>query len=120
MQGVGQEVRAVIKFCMQVNQSGVGEYCDIFNVLLYLPVPVACARFEARMAVGDRRQAADPDFTLRVRLSESIDQGQIILREVIPVIRPVARIGVVQSEVDDDPVGGKVEGGLALDRKSVV
>lgn len=97
---------------MQVNQSGVGEYCDIFNVLLYLPVPVACARFEARMAVGDRRQAADPYFTLRVRLPESIDQGQIILREVIPVIRPVARIGVVQSEVDDDPVGGKVEGAL--------
>ena len=47
-------------------------------------------------------------------MPESIDQGQIILREVIPVIRPVARIGVVQPEVDADPVGGKVEGGLAF------
>lgn len=92
----------------------MGECCDIFDVLLYLPVPVACTRFETRVTVGDRRQAADPYFTLRVRLPESIDQGQIIFREVIPVIRPVARVGVVQSEMDDDPVGGKVEGGLAF------
>ena len=66
------------------------------------------------MPVGNRRQTANPDFTLRVRLPECIDQGQIILGEVIPVIRPVARIGIVQPEVDDDPVGGKVEGGLAF------
>ena len=114
MQGIGQEVGTVVQPRLQVDQPGMGECSNVFDVSLYLPIPVACARFKARMAVGDRCQAADPDFAFRVRLAESVDQGQVILCEVIPVIRPVTRVGVIQSEMDDDPVGGKVEGFLAF------
>ena len=66
------------------------------------------------MAMEDGSKATDPHVALWVGLPESGDQCQIVLHELIPVVGPVAWIGVVQSQMDDDFVPCELQGRLVF------
>ena len=59
--------------------------------------------------MGNRCHPANPYFTFRIYFPERFDQGEIVRDEVIPIVRPVARIGVVESEMDNNQVACKIE-----------
>ena len=46
----------------------------------------------------------------RIRFAQRVGQSEIVTYELIPVIRPVTRICVVETEVDDGNVAGKFQG----------
>ena len=105
MQGIGEQLRAAVERCVQVDEPHVGCCSDATNGLLDGLVPVAGATLEARMTMEDGRHQTNPDFCLWIGHAERVDERAIVTNELVAVVRPVARIGVVESEVDHDEVG---------------
>ena len=109
MQRVGQQFGMAVERRMQVDEADVGGGGNLSDSLLDGRVPVARAGLETTMAMEDGCHRANPDFRLRIHGSKRVDQGAIVADEVVAVVRPVARVGVVQSEVDNHPVGLEIE-----------
>ena len=95
---------------MQVDESNIGRCSNPTDGFLNGFMPVAGTTLEARMTMEDGCHQAYPDFRLRIGYAERVDECTVVTDEFIAVIRPVARIGVVQSEVDNHPVGLEVKG----------
>ena len=61
------------------------------------------------MTGEDGSHTADPDVHLRIDRPEGVDQGAVVRHEAIPVVREVAGVGVVESQVDHRYVGLEIE-----------
>ena len=109
VQGIGKEVEAVVERLVQVDEVHAGYLRHLLDGLLYLGVPVACARLEAAVPVEDGRHAAYPYLYVGVGGAQGVDEGEVVGDELIAVVGPVARVGVVEPEVDDGLVGGEGE-----------
>ena len=112
MQCVGQQFGMAVERRVQVDEANVGGGGNLSDSLLDGLVPVARASLETTMAVEDGRHRANPDFRLRIHGAKRVDQSAIVADEVVAVVRPVARVGVVQSEVDNHPIGLEIKGFL--------
>ena len=109
MQGIGKEFGVAVERRMQVDKSHVGRSSNLANGLLNGLVPVACTALEPRVAVENGRHQANPNPCLRIRHTERVDERTVIADELIAVVRPVARVGIVQPQMNDDEVGFEVE-----------
>ena len=108
MQGIGKEFGVAVERRVQVDESDIGSCSNLANGLLNGFVPVARTTLETRVAVEDGRHQANPNLCLRIRHTERVDERTIIADELIAVVRPVARVGIVQSQMNDDEVGFEV------------
>ena len=104
MHGVGQQLRISIERLVEVDELRLSHARHGLYSLLNLLVPLLRAALEARMVVGDGREERDEHPTLRVLLAQSVDKSQVVAHEFVAIERPVARVGVVHSEVDDGDV----------------
>ena len=95
--------------------------CNLFNLLLNLPIPVACTALEASVPVEDRCHAANDNLWIAVgvRLPETFDYAGIVAEELIAVVGPVAWVGVVEAQVDYHNVGSKLKCGLVFWQRGV-
>ena len=87
---------------------------NTFDGQLDFLVPITGTRLETGMAVGQWSHARQEETYLRVHLTEGLHQGTIIADKLIPIVRPIAWIGVVDAEVDDHDVAGKGQGILVF------
>ena len=111
VQGIGEEVGMAVERRIKVNEPHVVRGGNLADTLLNESVPESRAAVEAWMVVEDRRHETNPYFRLRVGHAEGIDEGTVVGDELIGVVRPVSRVGVVESEVYHNEVGLKVERG---------
>ena len=114
MQGIGEEVGTAVQWCEEVDELCASSAGHLFYGLLHLCVPVACASLVTGMAVEDGCHPAYEDASLGVHREEGIYQRAVVGNELLLPVRPVARVGVIETEVDDDPVGLEVEGLMEL------
>ena len=82
---------------MKIDQPGMRRSRHRLDLSLDLPEPITGARFKTGMAMKDRGHPAYPDLTIGIDLPKSVDQRQVIAHELIPVVGPVARVGIIQS-----------------------
>ena len=94
---------------VEVDELGIGTEGHLLDGPLNLGVPVACAALEARMAVEDGCHLADKDARLGVHDQETVYESPVVGNELFLPVGPVARVGIVQAQVDDHPVGPEVE-----------
>ena len=57
------------------------------------------------MTMENGRHQTNPDLRLRIGHAERVDECAVVANELVAVVRPVAWIGVIESEVDHDEVG---------------
>ena len=81
-----------------------GTLCYGSDSLLNLCVPVACAALETVVAVENRCHLADEYACFRVHGEERVDESMVVGDEFFFPVGPVARVGVVQSEMNHYPV----------------
>ena len=114
MHGIFQQVRIRIKRFVEVYQ--LYSFCpgDTLDGQLDFLVPITGTRLETGMAVGQWSHARQEETYLRVHLTEGLHQCTIIADKLIPIVRPIAWIGVVDAEVDDHDVAGKGQGILVF------
>ena len=63
------------------------------------------------MIDADRRQARHKNAHMGVDCAERIDEGEIIGDKFVAIVRPVARIGVVDAQMDHGNIGTKLQRG---------
>ena len=110
VQGIGKEVGAMVERLVQVDEVCSREMDYLLDGVLYLGMPVACAGLETGVAVEDGSHAAYVDLDTRIGLAQAVDEGEVVGDELVAIIGPVARIGIVEAEVDDGLVGCKGNG----------
>ena len=57
--------------------------------------------------MDDGGHAAYPHLDMGVGTAQGVDEGEVVGDELVAVVGPVARVGVVEAEVYDGLVGGK-------------
>ena len=98
-----------VEWRVQVDETDVGSGGDAADSLLDGFMPVARATLEAGMTMEDGCHQANPDASLRIGHAEGVDECAVVADELIAVVRPVARVGVVESEMNHHEVGLEVE-----------
>ena len=78
---------------MKINQLYIGVSCNGLNGLLYLSMPVARTGLKTR---------------------KRVDQCQIIPDKKIPIVGPVSRIRIINTQMNDNDVSGKSQRLLKL------
>ena len=112
--GIFEDVRIRIERFMEVdelNALGLGYALD---GQLDFGMPVAGARFETPMAIGQRSHACQEEAHLRVHLAEGLHERTIVANELVAIVGPVARVGIIDAQVDDHNVAGKGQGILVF------
>ena len=89
---------------MKVYQLCPGKLGHPFNGMLYLFVPVARARLKTGVAVGYGSHSRHQDTHLRIDYTERVDQRQIVSDEIITIIGPVARIGIIDTQMNHNNI----------------
>ncbi len=107
MHGVGQQLRPILQHGFEVDQPGPLCRGHPFDRLLDPVVPLAGTGLEPTVPMRDRGHPANVDLRRRIGRSKTRDQGGVIRDELVPVIGPVPRVGVVDPEVDHHDVGPK-------------
>ena len=105
--GVGQQVRPSDQRLIEVDEPGSGLPCDGLDGVLDVAVVRDVARQQPVVRRSEGRHPGDIELRLRIRFPQAFDEGQIVLHEVDSADRPVARVGVVDAEVDHDDVPGE-------------
>ena len=100
----------MVEGLVEVKQLGAGQLSHLFDGLLDLAVVQFCTGKEAGMGVADGRHAGHQDARLGIGASEAVDEREIILHEVFAVERPVARVGVIDTQVDHHDIARKIHG----------
>lgn len=93
-----------------------GVKVDEFHVLvarhlrygfLDVPLPVARAGLKTRVMYAQGREERDEDAAGRVGHAEGVDECHVVGDEVVPEMRPVSGIGVIDAKMDDHDVGAE-------------
>ena len=95
--------------CEEVDELGTAAPCHLSDGFLNLSVPVARTTLEAWVTVEDGRHQANEDAYLGICCTEGINKGAVVGDKVLLPVGPVARVCIVQTQMDDYPVGGVVE-----------
>ncbi len=106
---VENEVLAVAQRGVEVNQFRAGGRGDVADGLLDEQAPVARARMKAEMIRAQGCQFGQDYAHVGIAGPQRVDDGEIVAREFGVVVRPVARVSVVDAEVDDGDVGPEVQ-----------
>ena len=86
---------------MEIDQFGPGQFGDHPDGFLDLVVPLLGAGLETPVAIGQRRHQGDDYPRPGTDAAQRVDQGQVIPHEFIAVIGPVARIRIIDAQMDD-------------------
>ena len=109
-----QNVGIWVQRFKEVNHLHLLGTCHAGNGLLYLLVPVACARFVAPMAVGQGCHPGNEESCLGVYLAEGLDKGTIVTDKLVLIVGPVARVSIVDAKVYYHYISGKGQSVLVL------
>ena len=99
---------------MKINQLYIGVSCNGLNGLLYLSMPVALTGLKTRMTIGNRSHPCHQNPYIRVYYTKRVDQCQIIPDKKIPIVGPVSRIRIINTQMNDNDVSGKSQRLLKL------
>lgn len=101
---VGKEVRPGEERPVKVDESHIGCRSNLPYGLLLLCMPVTCAALESVMPVHDGSHKAYPYPGGRIGLPVIINQRFVVRNEFFGIIGPVAGVGIIQAEVDNNEV----------------
>ena len=107
MHGIFQDVRIRIERFVEVyhlHLFGLGNTC---YRLLDFAVPITRTRLETRVAVRQRSHPCNEKTHLRVGLAEIIHQRTVVADELVAVVGPIARIGIIDAQMDHHNVARK-------------
>ncbi len=116
VEAVGHQARMGVERGVEVDELRPGVLGHPLDAALDFGMPVARARLEAVVAVRDGREARHQNAARGISLAERVDERPVVGDELVAVMGPVARVGVVDAEVDDHDVGseGQRLGALGL------
>ena len=114
MQIVGKQVGPAVQRRVEVDELCPRSGGHLRHACLYLGMPIARAAGKATVAVEDGRQAAHPHADRGIDGAKRVDQGAVVPDKIIAILRPVARVGIVESQVHDNPVRTKGQRGAKL------
>ena len=104
---IGQKLWVSIQRTVEVYQL----YLRLFGNALYSPlyffVPITSPRLKARMRMPYRSHQGNKNAHLRVYLLKTIDKSEIISNKIIAIIRPVARVSIVDTQVNHHYISPK-------------
>ena len=109
VKAVGQHFGMGEEGFVEVDEAGTGGCRHTFDGALNEFVPIARSGQKSVVTVGDGRHPCEEKACLGVGGAERVDQRDVVLREIIAEERPVARIGVVDTEVNHHDVGTEIE-----------
>ena len=92
---------------IQINQPHISRLCHTANGPLDSRMPITSATLETRMTMPDRRHQTNPNLRLRIRHTERVNQCEIVGNKIVGIIRPVARVRIVQAEMNHHHVSLK-------------
>ena len=71
-------------------------------------MPITCARLKTGMTVGNRRKTRNQNATFGISHTKRIYQRPIVVNKEITIIRPVSRICIIDTQMDDNDITGKI------------
>ncbi len=113
------QVVAVVKRGIEVNQRAPAFGCNLTDFLAYFVAPHARAAPETPVARQQWRQIGDIDFHIGVNLAQGVDEAQIVGLERAVEVGPVARVGVVDAQMHYGHIGAERFGALPFLRGHV-
>ena len=100
MNGILQDIMIRIKRFVEVNHLHPFSLGDALYRLLDFSVPIAGTRLETGMTVRQRSHASNEEAHLRIRLAEIVHQRTVVADKFIAVVGPVARVGIVDTQMN--------------------
>ena len=110
MQPIGEKVVACVERSKEVDKPHTRSRSHLLNMPLNLLMPVACATLVAAVVMRYGSHATNPHFRLGICHLEGVNQGIVVGIKLVAEIRPVARVGIIKTEVNHYDVCLKVHG----------
>ena len=108
MNSIRQHKRIRVQRCMEINQLNTGIFSNILDSQLYFIMPITCTRLKTGMAIGNRGKTRNQDTASGISHTKRIYQRPIILNKEITIIRPIPRICIVNTQMDNNDITGKI------------
>ena len=109
MHRIFQHIRIRIERFVEVNQLNTLRLGNALNRQLDFFVPITGTRFKTEMTVRKRSHPGNQETSLRIHLAERLHQCTIITDEFIPIVRPVAWVGIVDTQMNHHDISGKCQ-----------
>ena len=107
MHRIFQNIRIRIKRFMEINQLHTFRLGYTFDGQLNFSMPITSTRFKTIMTVGQWCHSSQQETNLRIHLTEGLHQRTIITDEFIPIVRPISRVCIVDTQMNHHDVTGK-------------
>ena len=108
MDRVREHPRIMVQRLVKVDEFGPGSFGHRLNGLLDLPVPGFRARNEAGVVAADGCHPRDQEPRLGIDAPETVDKREVIPHEFVLEVRPVARVRIVDPQMNHDDVSGEL------------
>ena len=107
MDSIREEVGTLVERLKEVEHLHTCTLCHLHDFLVDFVMPVARSALKARMQGSERRHSANHHAALGIDHPESVDQCSIVGDEVIAIVGPVARVGIVDTKMNHDNIGSE-------------
>ena len=97
MHRVGQPIGVRHQGSVEIDPFHTGDFGHLLHGLRNFFAPLARSAVKTRMIDADRRQARHENAHMGVDCAQRIDECKIIGDEFVAIVRPVARIGIVDA-----------------------
>ena len=111
MHGIGHPIGVRNQRRVEIDPLHMSDVGYLLHSLRNLFAPLARSAVETRMINTDRSQSRHENAHMGVGGAQRIDEGKIIGDEFVAIVRPVARIGVVDAQMDHRNIGTKLQCG---------
>ena len=108
MDGVREHPGVTVQRLVKVNQLRPGCVGHGLDGLLDLSMPDLGARDEPGMGAADGRHPGDDEAGLGIDTPQTVNQGEVIPHELILEMRPVARVRIIDTPLDNDDIPGEI------------
>ena len=109
MHRIGQPIGVRHQGRVEIDPFHPGNIGHLLHGLRNFFAPLARAAVKSRMINANRRQARHENAHLRIDCTQRIDESEIIGDEFVAIVRPVARIGIVDAEMHHGDIGTKLQ-----------
>ena len=111
MHGIGHPIGVRNQRRVEIDPLHMSDIGHLLHSLRNFLAPLARSAVETRMINTDRSQSRHENAHMGVDCAQRIDEGKIIGDEFVAIVRPVARIGVVDAQMDHRNIGTKLQRG---------
>ena len=108
MDGVREHPGVTVQRLIKVDQFRSGRMGHGLDGFLDLSMPDLGARDEPGMGAADGRHPGDDEAGLGIDTPQTVDQGEVIPHELILEMRPVARVRIIDTQMDHHDIPGEI------------